>query len=485
MTRVTGDVLAIEDFVINSLAGFAMAVFLLIGTVIYLVYHSWQAALIALLLIPLLALVTLYFSRRIAALAVVQRRNEGGLASATQEMLTSIRLIQTYGSAEYEQSRFAGQNEVRMSSTLARARLQAQFTWVMSVLQALAIAAIIWLGLWLVGRSTITVGTLVLFVMLIQNMFKPLRRIIKEWNRLGKVYACVERIGDLIDRVPAVANAPDARVAPHLEGRVEFRQVSFKYGHAGESGPGETSTPHEARMALKQVSLTVGPGEVLALVGPTGAGKSSVIQLLPRLYDPTTGQILLDEQDIRTFTLDSLRRQMSMVLQETILFNGTVAENIAYAAPHISREQIIVAAQAANAHEFIERLPDGYDTILSERGANLSGGQRQRIAIARAFIRDTPILILDEPTTGLDAAATDTVMAALRRLMPGKTTILVSHDFNLIREATKILVIEDGTIVETGTHASLLKSHGLYADLYHRQFSASAATPSDLVAQPA
>jgi ABC-type multidrug transport system fused ATPase/permease subunit len=284
--------------------------------------------------------------------------------------------------------------------------------------------------MWLNQQAAITIGVLVLFIFLIQNMFKPTRKIIREWNRIGKVYASVERIAELLDRKPTVTDRAGAVAAPNIQGFVEFKNVYFAY----QPDPEERSqNDGPQRMALKNVSFSIAPGKVLAIVGHTGAGKSTIVQLLPRLYDPATGQVCIDGRDIRDITLESLRSQISVVLQETILFSGSVAENIAFGRMEATRQEIIQAAIMANGHEFIEKLPDGYDTLLGERGATLSGGQRQRIAIARAFIRNTPILILDEPTTGLDIEAAELVLQALRSLMEGKTTIIISHDFKLIR----------------------------------------------------
>ncbi|HEX9438570.1 MAG TPA: ABC transporter transmembrane domain-containing protein, partial [Roseiflexaceae bacterium] len=473
LTRVTGDVTALEDFVISSLSDIVGSLLVLAGTLAYLLYRSWQVALVAALIVPFVALVSNYFAQRIKSASKKQRAREGELASAAQEMLTSIRVIQTYGGGGNEQKRFAEQNQKTMDVALEAARLQAVFSWVVKLLEALSTVSIIWLGLWLIGQNVLTVGTLLLFVILIDQMFKPTKKIIKEWNTFGKMYASAERINELLDRKPAVEDLPGAIQAPPLKGHIEYRHISFAY----QADPGDGGRDQEAQpqLALRDVNLSITPGEVLALVGGSGAGKSTIVQLLPRLYDPHAGQVTIDGHDIREFTLESLRAQMSMVLQETVLFTGSVADNIAYGRADATREEIIAAAMQANAHEFIEKLPKGYDTELGERAASLSGGQRQRLAIARAFIRNSPILILDEPTTGLDAESTDLVLLALRSLMKGKSTIIVSHDLNLIRHANKIVVIKQGQVEQIGTHKELLTSGGLYADLYHKQFGQAVA----------
>ncbi len=481
LTRVTSDVTALEDFVTASLSDIVGSL-LLIGFILYTItVNAWQVALMALVIIPIMALVSNYFSQRIKSASKKQRAREGDLAASAQEMLTSIRVIQTYGRGGDQTKRFAMQSGKTMESALEAARLQALFSGVVSMLESVAVAIVIWLGVWLIFRSSVGfgIGLLYAFIKYIQDMFKPTKKIIKEWNTFGKIYASVERIGEIFDRQPAVQDEPGATVAPPLKGQIEYQNVSFAYQVEDEKS-GET----QLQLALRSINLSVAPGEVVALVGGSGAGKSTVVQLLPRLYDPHAGKIAIDGHDIREWTLDSLRAQMSMVLQEAILFTGTVAENIAYGVEKATREEIIAAAMQANAHEFIERLPNGYDTMLGERASNLSGGQRQRLAIARAFIRDTPILILDEPTTGLDAESTELVLLALRTLMKGKATVIISHDLNLIRRADKIVVIKQGEVIQQGAHKDLMKAGGLYADLYHKQFNEAVAEQGGQIDQP-
>jgi ABC-type multidrug transport system fused ATPase/permease subunit len=466
--RVVGDVKEFEDFVIDSLSDLAGSILLLVATIAFLTYESWQVTLVGLTIIPVLAVVSNFFSRRIKAAAKRQRAREGDLASATQEMLTSIRVVQTFGRGGHDEERFIEHSGRAMGAALEAARLEAWFSWVVSVLEAASIATVIWIGLWLIDSGTITVGMLVLLTILIGQMFKPTRKIIKEWNTIAKVFASVERIADLLDRPVTVHDLPGAVPAPALSGRVELRDVSFTYAAEADDAAGGATAEGRAP-ALRNVSFTVEPGQVVAIAGPSGAGKTTIAQLIPRLYDPQEGAVLVDGQDVRTFTLDSLRAQISMVLQETVLLSGTVAENIAYGRPAATRDEIVAAAVRANADEFVDSLPDGYDTDLTERAANLSGGQRQRIAIARALIRGTPILILDEPTTGLDTGSAELVLAGLRELMQGRTTIVLSHDLELIRAADAILVMRSGEIVESGTHRELLGQGGPYADLHFRR----------------
>jgi ABC-type multidrug transport system fused ATPase/permease subunit len=463
LTRLTGDVTAVEDFVVKSFSDLAGSVFVLLGTVAFLATHSIPVTLVALVIVPALAAVSTWFSRRIKEAAKRHRAREGDLASDAQEMLTSIRVIQSFGRGHRQEREFIEHSQLAMEAAIDSARIEAGFSWVVSVLQALSTVAVVWVGVYLIDRRQLTVGTLLLFVILIQNMFKPTRRIIKEWNSVAKVFASVERIGDLIDRQPAVVDRPDAVEAPQFTGTVEFRDVSFAYGMDGAS----QASP--APPTLDRVSFRISSGQMVALVGPSGAGKSTIAQLVPRLYDPVAGQVLVDGVDVRSVTLASLRRQLSMVLQEAILFTGTVADNIAFGADKVDLATIRAAAVRANAHEFIEQLPDGYQTVLGERASNLSGGQRQRISIARAFLRDSPILILDEPTSGLDSGSVDSVLQALLALVAGKTTLLITHDMSLTQVADRILVVEGGRIVEDGTHSELIAAGGLYFSLCTRQ----------------
>ena len=482
LTRVTSDVAAVENFIIGNLSDFVGSVLTLVFFLVAMVWTAWDVwkksgepavfilPLIAILIIPVMALITSYFTSRIKAASKRLRSSEGELASAAQEMLASIRVVQVYGQGSYEQSLFSGQSQKAMNAALDAAAYQARFSWVVSVLGAVVTAAVIGVSVWLIFRiGTLTImgiAELKVFLDYIQDMFKPTKKLISEWNAFGKLSASLDSIGDLMDLKPEVHDQPGAITAPAFHGRIEFRNVVFSYPAIGSSKKEKDKKP---RPTLNGLSFDIQPGQVVAVVGHTGAGKSTIAQLIPRLYDPNAGQILIDGHDIREFTLESLRAQMSMVLQESILFTGSIVENIAYGRPDATGIEIIEAARDANADEFISKFPDGYYTILGERGSNLSGGQRQRIAVARAFIRDTPILILDEPSTGLDAESTDLVLQALRKLMKGKTTIIISHELNLIRNADKIIVIKEGEIEQMGTHDELIRAGGLYANLYAMQ----------------
>jgi ABC-type multidrug transport system fused ATPase/permease subunit len=469
LTRVTGDVLVLEDFIVKSVSNILGSLLVLVGSFALILYQSWRVALVALVVVPLLALVSNHYSRRIKVASRTQRDREGELASTTQEMLGAIRLVQSYGRGTVDLQRFSKQTAQSMHASVAAANIQAQFSFVIALAQGLSISAVVWLGVWLVDRDAITIGTLVLLVLLLQNMFKPARKIVSEWYKIGKVFASVERIEDLMRREVVVSDLPTAVAAPPLTGALAFRHLSFAY--PAEADDHAVASPRP--VVLEDIDFEIAPGEVVSLVGYSGAGKSTVAQLVPRLYDPDEGAVLVDGLDVRGLTLASLRGQVSLVLQETVLLSGCVAENIGYGIADATMADIETAARMANAHEFITALPAGYATELGERGSTLSGGQRQRIAIARAFIRRAPILILDEPTTGLDAESALTVVGALRGLMRGKTTIVISHDLGLIRCADRVLVMSGGRIVESGAHEALVQAGGLYADLCSRQFAYS------------
>lgn len=473
LTRVTGDVLVVEEFIVASLSNIIASFLLLVGSFALLFSQSKEVALIAIVVVPTLALVANYFSLRLKRVSKEQRSKEGDLASTAQEMLASIRLVQSYGRGHVDLKRFSHQSDQSMRASLKIATIQAQFSFVVAVFEGLTIAAVVWLGYYLITQEVITAGVLVLFVLLIQNMFKPSRKIVSEWYKVGKLLASTERIEELLEREPAVKDAPEARTAPKLAGRLSFENVTFSYRPEYEN-PGEG----KPKTVLHDITFETSPGEVVALIGPSGAGKSSIAQLVPRLYDPDSGTVRVDGIDVRELTLASLRSQVSLVLQETMLLTGTVAENIAYGIDHPTQEQVERAARLANAHEFITELPEGYQTVLGEKGSTLSGGQRQRLAIARAFIRHAPVLVLDEPTTGLDPQSSAQVIEALRGLIDGTTTLIISHDLDLIRCADRILVLDDGRIVQEGSPASLAREDGPYADLFVRTTGEAPKPPS-------
>jgi subfamily B ATP-binding cassette protein MsbA len=333
------------------------------------------------------------------------------------------------------------------------------------VLAAVGTCLVLGYGTRLALAGQISAGDLIIFLAYLSKMYKPMRELAKMGDTISKATVSYERIQEVLSTVSQIRNSPRARTAAPFKGKIEFDRVSFSY-----------SPDHPI---LKDVSFQIEPGQVAAFVGPSGSGKSTIMNLLPRFYDPTSGQVKIDGIDIRKYTLQSLREQMSFVLQDTVLFQVPIWQNIAYGKPEARRAEIIKAAELANAHEFIEKMPQGYDTMVGERGVSLSGGQRQRIAIARAVIRNTPLLLLDEPTSGLDAASEQAVFEALGRLMEGKTCVVIAHHLATIQRADIIFVVKDYQLAESGTHTELLAAGGLYSELFELQLGAGVIEPTD------
>jgi len=456
ISRVTGDIDAIQGFISSALLGILVDILTLMGMLGVMFYLDWRFTLIALSVTPVLFIVVYSFTRRIKKASRQVRKKEGEIISTIQEVFTSIRVVKAFASEDYEQRRLECESLESVEIALRARGLKAMLPPIVQILVAVGTCLVLWYGARLVQASALTTGSLVVFLLYLGKMYKPMRDLSKMTDTASKAAVGFERIKEILETDLQVKNLPGSRRAPNFRGKIEFSNVSFAYDSHGP--------------ALKEVDLKIEPGQVAAFVGPTGAGKSTIISLIPRFYDPTSGQVRIDGSDVRRFKIKSLRQQISFVLQETVLFHAPVWQNIAYGRPESTRNEIVRAARLANAHDFIEKLSSGYDTMVGERGVTLSGGQRQRIAIARAVIRNTPILILDEPTSGLDASSEMLVFDALGRLMEGKTSIIIAHRLATIRNADIIFVISDGRIVERGKHDELLALGGLYSELYEIQF---------------
>ena len=468
ISRVTSDIGAVQDFVNSALLGILVNVLTLVGMAGVMFYINWRFTLIALSIAPVLFVVVYGFTRRIKKASRALRRKESELVSVVEEVLTSVRVVKAFAREDFEVSRFESQSLENVETALEARTIKAKLSPIVDVMVAIGTCLVLGYGARLALSGKLSAGVLIVFLLYLGKMYKPMRELSKSTDTVSKAMVGYERIQEVLDIEARVRDLPRARKAPQFKGKIEFDHVNFSY---------DEKTP-----VLKDVNFSIEPGQVAAIVGPSGTGKTTIISLIPRFYDPQSGTVKIDGTDIRGYKLKSVREQISFVLQETLLFHATVWDNIAYGKPDASRDQIMRAAMEANAHEFIEKLPEGYNTMVGERGATLSGGQRQRIAIARAIIRDTPILVLDEPTSGLDSASEQTVIEALDRLMKGKTSIVVAHHLSAIRHADIIFVVKESELVEQGTHDELLASGGLYAELYKIQTS---ETARNLTEQPA
>ncbi|MBV8846804.1 MAG: ABC transporter ATP-binding protein [Bryobacterales bacterium] len=459
ISRVTSDIDAIQSFIASGMLGVFINGLTLVGMVGVMLYLNWRFTLIALSVAPVLFLVVYSYTRRIKKASREVRKKEGEIVSVIQEVLSSIRVVKAFAREEYEQRRLEEESLEGIEIALRARSLKAKLAPIVEIIVAVGTCLVLWFGARMSMGNGLSAGALVVFVLYLGKMYKPMQELSKMTDTYSKASVGFERIREVLNTDGEIRDLPSARRAGSLKGRIEFARVNFQY--------------QEDCPILKNVDLKIEPGQLAALVGRTGAGKSTIISLIPRFYDPASGVVKIDGSDIRSFTQRSLRQHIGFVLQETLLFHGTVWNNIAYGKPEATRAEILRAAELANAKEFIDRLPQGYDTIVGERGVTLSGGQRQRIAIARAIIRDAPILILDEPSTGLDAESEKLVFEALDRLMEGRTSIVIAHRLSTIQRANIIFVIDKGEIIERGTHDQLVQAGGLYAELYELQVQPS------------
>lgn len=451
IVRLMGDVGMLKEVAVTAFLPLLGNLLIMVGMLGVMSWLNWRLTLIVFATAPLFLLIALRKGKKIQLVARGQRRREGALATTAAESIGSIHVVQALDLS----GRFIGAFNAASSRSLKEGvrakRLTAGLERSVDVMIALATALALWLGAVAVQRGSLSAGELLVFLAYLKSTFKPVRNFAKYTGRLAKASAAAERVTEVLDEQPEVQDRQDAPAAPAFSGHVVFERIGFAYE------PG--------RSALEDVSFEVRPGEVVALVGRSGSGKSTLANLLIRLYDPTSGRISIDGADIRRWQVASVRRQISIVPQDGLLFAGTIAENIAYARPEAEPAEIVVAARLANAHRFVSRLPEGYETPVGERGVTLSAGQRQRLTIARSALTRAPILVLDEPTTGLDRRNAGQVARALERLARDRATLLITHDLGQVRRADRIVVLERGSVIEQGSHATLLAAGGTYAGL--------------------
>jgi len=467
ISRITSDIDAVQNLISNVLLGMLVNVLTLIGMLGVMFYLNWQFTLIAMVVAPGLFWVVYHYTRRIKEASRDVRRKEGEVVSVLEEVLSSIRVVKAFAREDYEQERFEKRSLESVERSLAARSLKAKLSPLVEVIVACGTCLVLWWGSRLVVSGALTSGELLVFLLYLGKMYKPMRELSKMTDTISKADVGWERIREVLENEQRVRNLPGAKRAPKFRGDIEYEHVAFSYS--------------ADQPLLTDLSMNIKAGQLAALVGPTGAGKTTIVSLLPRFYDLTSGVIKIDGQDIRGFKIKSLRRQISFVLQESMLFRATIWQNIAYGKPEATREEIIRAAQMANAEEFILRMPEGYDTMVGERGVTLSGGQRQRITIARAIIRNAPILVMDEPSSGLDAESEELVFDALSKLMADRTSIVIAHRLATVSRADVIFVVEGGRVAEQGTHQELLARGGLYSRLYELQFRREEDTPKEVL----
>ena len=452
LSKLTGDTNNLKDVFAESALTVTGYLLTLFGMFAVMFAMNWRLSLIVLATFPVLFYALSYLNRKIKASAKRQRRSEGRITSRISEILTAVSVVQAFGRERYEEERFETESGQTLEESIRTARMEASSTRIVEMITAIGTWAVILLGSLQVLDGRMTPGDILIFVSYVTSLYKPIRGLARLSVKASKAMVSAERIAEILEKEPEIQDNAQAVEASGLKGEIIFEDVSFDYGNG--------------KSVLNAVSFTVSPGQTVALVGPSGAGKSTIANLLLRFYDPHQGRILIDGTDIRQYKLASLREQIAVVLQTSVLFCTTIKENIAYGKLDATMEEIIAATKAARAHDFILELEHGYDSIIGERGDTLSGGQRQRIAIARALIRNAPILILDEPMRGLDVESEMAVREALKRLMAGKTCLLITHDLQAVAGADLVLVLQEGRIVERGGHSDLMARSRQYRQLY-------------------
>ncbi len=459
LSTITTDVKTIQNFASSGTLGIFVDLLTIVGMLVIMFWLEWDFALIAIAATPFLLLFVARFNRAVKKATHEVRKHQAEIVSVVQEGLESVRVVTAYGRQDKEEENLSAVSRATVDSALKARQIKAVLSPVVAIVAAICTGIVLWRGTALVLSDVMTIGALTVFLTYLSKFFKPVQDLAKMGSTIAQTAVGIERVQTILNTDTVIPERPGAREPGTLKGGIEFEHVAFAY---------DPKSP-----VLKDVHTSVAPGQFVGIVGPTGGGKSTIVSMIPRFYDPSGGRVLIDGVDLRDFTVQGLRGQIGFVLQDTVLFRGTVRDNIAYGRPAATEAEIVAAAKLANADEFIAKMPDGYNTMVGERGLTLSGGQRQRIGIARAVIRNAPILILDEPTAALDTESEKLVMEALERLMKGRTVLTIAHRLSTIRDAHKILVLKDGVVAEEGTHDELVRRNGIYAELYRVQVGAT------------
>ncbi len=461
LSTITADVKTIQNFASSGTLGILVDLMTIVGMLFIMFWLDWDFALIAIAATPFLLLFVARFNRAVKKATHEVRKHQAEIVSVVQEGLESVRVVKAYGRQDREEENLSAVSHATVDAALKARQIKAVLSPVVAIVAAICTGIVLWRGTALVLSGVMTIGALTVFLTYLSKFFKPVQDLAKMGSTIAQTAVAIERVKTILDTDTIIPERADAREPGTLKGGIEFEHVAFAY---------DPKAP-----VLKDAHTKIAPGQFVGIVGPTGGGKSTIVSMIPRFYDPSAGRVLIDGVDLRDFTLQGLRGQIGFVLQDTVLFRGTVRDNIAYGRPSATDQEIAEAAKLANADEFIAKMPDGYHTMVGERGLTLSGGQRQRIGIARAIIRNAPILILDEPTAALDSESEKLVMEALERLMKGRTVLTIAHRLSTIRDAHKILVLKDGVVAEEGTHDELVARNGVYAELYRVQVGGAPA----------
>jgi len=461
LSTITDDIKTIQGFASAATLGILVDLLTIVAMFGVMLWLQFDFALIAVAVTPLLLLFVARLNRAVKKATHEVRHHQSDIVGVVQQGLESIRVVKAFGRQDLEESRLYDVSRATTDAALAARRVKSLISPVVTVIVAACTGFVLWRGTALVLDDVMTIGALTVFLAYLSKFFKPVQDLAKMSNTLAQTAVALERVQVILNTQAIVPERADARQPETMKGAITFEHVAFGYD--------------PAVLVLRDVNFNIAPGQLVGVVGATGGGKSTVVGLIPRFYDPGAGRVLIDGVDLRDLKLQGLRSNIGFVLQDTVLFRGTVRDNIAYGRPSATDEEIIEAAKLANAHEFIVRMPKGYDSLVGERGLTLSGGQRQRIGIARAVIRNAPILILDEPTAALDTESEKLVIDALERLMKGRTVITIAHRLSTIRDAHKIIVLKDGVVAEVGTHNELVARDGFYAELYRVQVEGTEA----------